>query len=437
MVRVIPLGGLGNIGRNMAVLEYNRRILILDCGVMFPKDEEPGVDRILPDFGYLEGRWNDIEAVALTHGHEDHIGGIPDLLKNRENIPIIGSQFTLALVKNKTEEAHQNAQFIEVKEGDTYTLPSFKLEFIAVNHSIPDALAIYVTCPDGTILNTGDIKLDQTPIDRRITDLNHFSKIAAKGVDLLMIDSTNATMPGVVPTERGIEKELDFIFSSATKKIVVTSFASHIHRIQQIITVARKHNRYVCFDGRSMQKTIPLARELGLISYDPSMIVSSKNIGDYPDHRIVIISTGSQGEPMAALSRIAKGNHPKITINEDDVIIFASSIIPGNEKSIFKIMNQLALLGAIIYDSHNSKIHVSGHAASTELLYLYNIIKPKNVLPIHGEPMHLIANRKLAESTGIPHRNVMKGLDGVVINLKNGQAQVIDQLPNTMVKVLG
>jgi ribonuclease J len=377
-----------------------------------------------------------VEAIVLTHGHEDHIGGIPYLLKNRVDIPIIGSKFTLALTELKTREAKQEAKFIEVKENQRLALKTFALRFVAVNHSIPDALAVFVKTRDGSVLDTGDIKLDQTPLDRRITDLNAFADIAKEGVDLMMVDSTNADVPGFVPTEISIEKELDFIFTNAARKIVVTSFASHIHRIQQIFNVAAKHRRVVCLDGRSMLKTIPLAKELGLIEYDEENLVPAKRLGDYSENRVVIVSTGSQGEPMAALSRIAKGNHASVTINPGDVIIFASSIIPGNEKGISRIINQLALLGAEIFDQRNAKIHVSGHAAATELLYLYNIVKPRNVLPVHGEPIHLIANQKLAQLAGVAPQRTFHVLDGTVLELLDGEVRVVEEISNVYVKVM-
>jgi len=435
-MKIIPLGGLKTIGRNMAIVEIETgagpKILVLDCGIMFPNETEPGISKILPDFSYLEGRYDQIEAVVLTHGHEDHIGGVPYLLQNNPTIPVIGSKFTLALTEKRTDEKNLKPKFIEVQANQKFNLPNFELEFIAVNHSIPDALAILVRTKEGTVLDTGDIKLDQTPIDGRITDLNKLAEVSKAGVDLLMIDSTNAIYKGVTPTELGIEKHLDFIFSQSKKKIIVTSFASHIHRIQQILNVAARHHKKVLLDGRTMKSVIPLAKELGYMDYPNDLLV--RKLNDVPTDKLVVVSTGSQGEPLAALSRIAKGDS-EIEVKEGDTIIFASSLIPGNEKAVFSVINQLSEKGAIVWDQKNAKIHVSGHAAETDLEFLYNVIKPRNVLPIHGEPMHLLAQRQIAEKVGIRKQNILNAEDGDVIELKNQEAKVVDKIPNKFIYV--
>lgn len=436
-LKVIPLGGLGAIGRNMNVVEYNGKILIIDCGVLFPREGEPGVDLILPDFSYLEDKLDKIEAIVLTHGHEDHIGGVPYLLKLRQDIPIISSPFTLALVSNKLKEHRIKSIMIEVRPHDIHKTKSFELEFVQVNHSIPDALAVYVSTPAGTLIDTGDIKLDQTPLDKKITDLGHFAWLSQKGVDLLMIDSTNAEYPGVIPTESAIEKELDFIFYQSKSKIVVTSFASHIHRIQQIVNCAMKYNRKISFVGRSMAKNIPLAKEYGLIHYPDEIVVDPRDIEKFPDNRIVLVCTGSQGEPMAALSRVANGDHNFVEVNEGDTVILASSLIPGNEKSIYKVINQLAERKVKVYHSKNSKIHVSGHAAKTDLQILYNVIRPKNAMPIHGESMHLAANAQIAKSVGIPSNRVIEARDGSVIEIENSFAKIVDKIENSYVFIDG
>jgi ribonuclease J len=434
-LKVIPLGGVGEIGRNMTILEYENKILVLDCGVLFPREDEPGVDLILPDFSYLEGKLARIEAIVITHGHEDHIGAIPYLLKMREDIPIISAPFTLALIENKLKEHRLKAKMIEVHPHDMMTQGDFELEFVQVNHSIPDALGVYVKTPGGTVFDTGDIKLDQTPLDKKITDLGHMSWISQKGIDLLLIDSTNAETPGVIPTESAIERELDILFNDTYGKIIVTCFASHVHRVQQIINCAIKYKRKVAFVGRSMAKNIPIAKEYGLIKYPDELLIDPKQIDDFPSNRLVLIVTGSQGEPMAALSRISNDDHSIVSVDEGDNVILASSIIPGNEKSIFRVMNNLAKKRIKVYNNRNSKIHVSGHAAKTDLQVLYNVLRPKSVMPVHGEPMHLAANVAIAKGVGI--KNAIQAEDGFVLEINQGKTKVVDKIENRYVFVDG
>ncbi|MDR3151862.1 MAG: ribonuclease J [Bifidobacteriaceae bacterium] len=434
-MRLVPLGGLGEVGRNMMTLEYKGKILVLDCGVLFPRDEEPGVDLILPDFSYLVDRLHNIEAVVISHGHEDHIGALPYLLEMRDDIPIIGSQFSLALIKNKLKQFNLKGNLKVVKEKQTYKAGDFSLEFISANHSIPDALCIYAKTSAGSVLFTGDIKLDQTPLDKRITDINHLAEISKKGVDLFLVDSTNAEVPGTIPTESSIAPSLDLIFHKAKGKIVVASFASHVHRVQQIIDTARDYGRKVCLVGFSMIKTMNLAAELGYLKIPKNTIVELNALDKFPDDKIVLMCTGSQGEPMAALSRISRGDHTKIKVKKNDTIIFASSLIPGNEKSISQVINDLTLLGVDVFHSKNANVHVSGHAAQTELLYLYNTVRPKNVLPVHGEPRHLAANSRLAGKAGI--RSISSALNGAVIDLKNGYAKKTGQIKNDYIYVDG
>ena len=400
-LRIVPLGGLGEIGRNMAVFEIDGKLLIVDCGVLFPEETQPGVDLILPDFSYIEDRLDDIVAVVLTHGHEDHIGAVPYLLRLRDDIPLVGSQLTLALIEAKLQEHRIKPYTLTVTEGQVEKFGPFECEFVAVNHSIPDALAVFIRTAGGTVLHTGDFKMDQLPLDGRITDLRHFAKLGEEGVDLFMSDSTNADVPGFTTAEKEIGPTLDRLFGQATKRIIVASFSSHVHRVQQVLDAAAKHNRKVAFVGRSMVRNMAIAAKLGYLDVPDGILVDLKNIDNLPDNRVVLMSTGSQGEPMAALSRMANGDH-RVVVGEGDTVILASSLIPGNENAVFRIINGLLKLGADVIHKGNAKVHVSGHAAAGELLYCYNILEPLNAMPVHGETRHLIANGKIAEESGVP-----------------------------------
>lgn len=423
-LRVVPLGGLGEIGRNMAVFEIGGKLLIVDCGVLFPEETQPGVDLILPDFSYIEDRLDDVVGLVLTHGHEDHIGAVPYLLRLKDDIPLIGSQLTLALIEAKLQEHRIRPFTLTVAEGQIEQFGPFECEFVAVNHSIPDALAVFIRTEAGTVLHTGDFKMDQLPLDGRITDLRAFSRLGEEGVDLFMVDSTNADVPGFTTAEREIGPELDRLFGQVKKRVIVASFSSHIHRVQQVLDAAEAHGRFVCFAGRSMVRNMSIAAKLGYLRVPEGILVDVKNVDNLPDDRVVLMSTGSQGEPMAALSRMANGDHP-ITVGKGDTVILASSLIPGNENAVFRVINGLLKLGADVIHKGNARVHVSGHAAAGELLYCYNILKPRNVMPVHGETRHLIANGKLAIQTGIPSENVLQTDDGSVIDLKDGIARVV------------
>ncbi|MCO6558622.1 MAG: ribonuclease J [Bifidobacterium sp.] len=436
-MRIVPLGGLGEIGRNMNVIEYNGHLLLVDCGVLFPDEEQPGVDLILPDFSYIKDRLDDIEALVLTHGHEDHIGGVPYLLNLRPDIPLIGSKLTLAFVKAKCEEHHQNPRCVEVKGRDKLKVGPFNLEFVAVTHSIPDALAVCINTPAGTVIDTGDFKLDQLPIDHRITDLVEFGKLGEKGVDLVMVDSTNAEVPGFVRPESTIGPELERAFSEATRKIIVASFSSHVHRVQQVVDAAHKVGRKVVFVGRSMVRNMSIAADLGYLHIPEGTVVDLKKAKDIQDNKLVYMCTGSQGEPMAALGRIADGTHRDITINEFDTVVMASSLIPGNENEVYGMINKLVQKGARVVNRDNAKIHVSGHSNEGELTYFYNILKPKCVMPIHGENRHLVANGLVAVKTGVDPKNVVLAEDGDVVDLYHGQAAVVGSVPCAYVYVDG
>ena len=435
-MRIYALGGIGEIGRNMTIFEYGSRLLVLDCGVLFPEDSQPGVDLILPDFGPIKERLDDIEAVVLTHGHEDHIGALPYLLRLREDIPVYDSRFTLALLEGKLREHRIKNQTNLIAEGQHLQLGDFNLEFLAVNHSIPDALALAIRTPGGTILHTGDFKMDQIPLDGRITDLNGFARIGDEGVDLLMVDSTNAEVPGFVTSERDIEPVLDAVFLRAEGRIIVASFASHVHRIQQIIDMAALHGRRVALVGRSMVRNMGVARDLGILNIPGGLMATVDELTGLPDDQTVLICTGSQGEPMAVLARIANHDHP-ISVGEKDTVVLASSLIPGNENSVNRVINGLTKQGAQVVHKGNALVHVSGHAAAGELRYLYNIVKPRNVLPVHGEWRHLRANKAIAVGVGIDPERVLLADDGVVIDLHEGKASIVGYVPVGFVYVDG
>ncbi|MCX6459565.1 MAG: ribonuclease J [Actinobacteria bacterium] len=435
-LRVVALGGLGEIGRNMTVFEYAGRLLIVDCGVLFPEDNQPGVDLILPDFEYVRDRLDDIDAIVLTHAHEDHIGAVPYLLRERADIRVVGSRLTLALLKAKLREHRINAQALEVTEGQTVDFGPFSVEFVAVNHSIPDALAVAITTGAGRVLHTGDFKMDQLPLDGRVTDLNAFARLGDAGVDLLLIDSTNAEVPGFVTSERDIMPVLDSVFLRADGRIIVACFASHIHRVQQVIDTAVLHGRKVAFVGRSMVRNMAVARELGYLTVPGDVLVTIDGLNDLPDDETVLVCTGSQGEPMAALARIANRDHP-IELGVDDTVVLASSLIPGNENSVNRVINGLSRLGAHVIHQSNALVHVSGHAAAGELLYVYNIVKPRNVMPVHGEWRHLRANAALAVRTGVPVNRVVLADDGVVVDLIDGVARITGAVPCGFVFVDG
>jgi ribonuclease J len=424
-LRVVPLGGLRDVGRNMTVFEYDGKLLIVDCGVLFPEDHQPGVDLILPDFSMLRGRLDDIVGIVLTHGHEDHIGGVPYLLRERGNIPLIGSKLTLAFIDSKLKEHRiKNAPTWEVEEGDIEELGPFECEFVAVNHSIPDALAVAIRTPAGTVLHTGDFKMDQLPLDGRITDLRAFARIGEEGVDLFLTDSTNAEVPGFTITERSITPALEAAFARSTQRIIVASFASHVHRVQQVMDTAVKYGRKVAFVGRSMVRNMGIAQDLGYLNVPDGVMVDIKQVGNLPPSKVVLMSTGSQGEPMAALSRMANNDHHIVTLREGDTVVLASSLIPGNENAIYRVINGLVRTGAHVIHKGNALVHVSGHASAGELLYCYNIVKPKNVMPVHGELRHLHANAELARLTGIPNDRVHVVEDGYVVDLLDGVATV-------------
>ncbi len=436
-LRIVPLGGIGEIGRNMTVFEIEGKLLVIDCGVLFPEETQPGVDLILPDFSSIRHRLDDIVAVVLTHGHEDHIGAVPYLLKLRGDIPLIGSTLTLALIEAKLKEHRIAPLTLEVTEGGREKLGPFDVEFVAVNHSIPDALAVMVRTSAGSILHTGDFKMDQLPLDGRLTDLRAFARLGEEGVDLFMVDSTNADVPGFTPREADIGPVLEQIIHRAPRRVIVASFASHIHRVQQVIDAAVSSNRRVALVGRSMVRNMGIAQELGYLKVPEGFLIDAKKAPDMPDEKVLYMSTGSQGEPMAGLSRMANREHPTIEIGPGDTVILASSLIPGNENAVYRVINGLIDLGANVVHKANAKVHVSGHAAAGELLYCYNIVKPRQVMPIHGEARHLRANADIAMESGVPAESTLVGENGSVIDMTDGIAKITGQLDIGFVYVDG
>ncbi|WP_407561571.1 ribonuclease J [Streptomyces sp. 184] len=422
-LRVTPLGGLGEIGRNMTVFEYDGRLLIVDCGVLFPEEEQPGVDLILPDFSTIRDRLDDIEGIVLTHGHEDHIGAVPYLLREKADIPLIGSKLTLALIEAKLQEHRIRPYTLQVAEGGRERIGPFDCEFVAVNHSIPDSLAVAVRTPAGVVVHTGDFKMDQLPLDGRLTDLPAFARLGEEGIDLLLVDSTNAEVPGFVPPEKDISGVVRGVFAAAQRRIIVASFASHVHRIQQVLDAAHAYGRKVAFVGRSMVRNMGIARDLGYLRVPAGLVVDVKTLDDLPDREVVLVCTGSQGEPMAALSRMANRDH-QIRIVAGDTVILASSLIPGNENAVYRVINGLTRWGANVVHKGNAKVHVSGHASAGELLYFYNICKPRNVMPVHGEWRHLRANAELAAATGVRADRIVIAEDGVAVDLVDGVAKI-------------
>jgi ribonuclease J len=435
-LRVIALGGLGEIGRNMTVFEHAGKLLIVDCGVLFPEEHQPGVDVILPDFTSIRDRLDDVVAIVLTHGHEDHIGGVPYLLRERRDIPLVGSRLTLAFIEAKLKEHKIKPVTVEVAEGDLVEFGPFDLEFLAVNHSIPDALAVAIRTAAGLVLHTGDFKMDQFPLDRRMTDLRGFARLGEEGVDLFLTDSTNAEVPGFTTSEGELVPAIEKVFRTAPRRVIVSSFASHVHRIQQVLDQAQAHGRKVAFVGRSMVRNMGIARDLGYLDVPKGLVVDMKVLEKLPANQVCLICTGSQGEPMAALSRMANRDHV-IRIEEGDTVLLASSLIPGNENAIYRVINELTRWGANVVHKGNAKVHVSGHASAGELVYCYNLVQPSNVMPVHGEWRHLRANGDLAIRTGVDPSRVVLAEDGVVVDLVDGQASITGKVPAGLVYVDG
>jgi ribonuclease J len=441
-LRIVALGGIREIGRNMTVFEHRAgpgrsRLLVVDCGMLLGKTNSPGVDLTLPDWSYFRDRLADIDAIVLTHGHEDHIGALPYLLRERPDVPLIGSRLTLALVSAKLDQHQIRPQLEQVREGDTTSVGPWGLQFYAVNHSIPDALAVAIRVGNHTVLHTGDFKMDQTPLDGRLTDLPGFSRLGDEGVDLLLADSTNAEVPGFLPSERDVGRVINDVITKATDRVIVACFASHVHRVQQVLDAAAATERQVALVGRSMVRNMQIARELGLLHVRDGALVDLAEAKELPSRRVVLVSTGSQGEPLSALSRMANREHPTIRVVPDDTILLASSLIPGNENAVGRVINGLSRMGATVVHRSTALVHVSGHAPAGELRFLINAVRPRNHMPIHGEWRHLRAHAAIARSTGLPDERIMLAEDGTVVDLRAGRAAIVGRIPVGYVYVDG
>ena len=421
-LKFIPLGGLGEIGKNMYAVEYGDDIIVVDCGLMFPDQELPGIDYIVPDISYLEANREKVLGIIITHGHEDHTGALPFVLP-RLNVPLYGTRLTLGLIGNKLKEdqptlkTHMN----EVKAGDVIRIGPFSVRFIAVSHSIPDAVALSIETPLGRIVHTGDFKLDSTPIDGRVTDYGAFAEEGDKGVLLLASDSTNAERKGFTPSERIISGTLEQLYRNyRTRRIIISSFASNVHRIQQVVDGAMRFNRKIAFLGRSMVRNVELARELEYLKIDKKMMVPIEDIGRVPDNQLVILTTGSQGEPFSGLVMMSRGEHRQVSLGDHDAVFLLASVIPGNEKLVNNTINRLFALGCEVVYEQDRQTHVSGHASSEELKIILNLVRPQYFVPIHGEYRHLVRHSQLAQEVGIPGRNVFVMGNGDVLSFSNG-----------------
>ncbi|HKK95602.1 MAG TPA: ribonuclease J, partial [Anaerovoracaceae bacterium] len=386
--RIVPLGGLKEIGKNLTLLEYKEEILMIDCGFTFPEDEMFGVDVVIPDYTYLKANREKIKGLIITHGHEDHIGGIPYLLRDI-NVPIYGTKLTAGLITNKLKEHKITADLNIIESGQSFSIGSFDVEAIRTNHSIADALAFSIKCPAGRIVHTGDFKIDYTPVDNEVIDLARFAQIGAEGVDVLLADSTNALRPGFTPTEAVVTKTIDGILDKTEKRIIVATFSSNLRRAEKIMESAINHGRKIAISGRSMENVIKLAKELGYINLPKESFVDVKKIKNIPDKNLLIVTTGSQGEPMSALTRMANDEHKAVQLKKSDVVLFSSTPVPGNEKTVTNVVNKLYEKGVEVIQSDIMDIHVSGHACKEELKLIHTLIKPKCFIPVHGEHRHL------------------------------------------------
>jgi ribonuclease J len=437
-LRVIPLGGLGAIGKNMMVLEYESALVIVDSGLMFPDDEMLGIDLVLPDFTYVVENRDRVLGVILTHGHEDHVGALPYLLKE-VNVPVYGTRLTLGLVNSKLGEhgLQGKTSLNEIAPGKELQLGPFRIEFLEVCHSIPDGVGLGIHTPVGTVVHTGDFKLDQTPIDCRVTAMQRFGELGRQGVLLLLSDSTNSDVLGFTAPESTVGESFDSIFALARGRIIVASFASHIHRIQQLLDTAARHGRSVAVVGRSMVKNVNIADNLGYLSIPEGLIVRPNDIPALPDDRVVVLCTGSQGEPLSALARMASHDHPLVEIVKGDTVVISARPVPGNETSVYRTIDRLFAAGArVIYES-SARVHVSGHAAAEELKVMLNLVKPKFFMPIHGEHRHLYFHAELARATGIPDENIFLLENGDVLELEADRAAVTGKVQAGMILVDG
>ena len=416
------MGGLGEIGKNMYVLEYKNEIIIIDCGLKFPDSEMLGIDYIVPDTSYLENNKNKIRAMIITHGHQDHIGALPYVLP-RLNVPVFATRLTIGLIKNKLQEyaPDLNAEFNEIQAGEIIELGSFRIRFIAVAHSIPDCVALAIETPLGRIVHTGDFKLDSTPVDGRLTDFGAFAEEGDKGVLLLTSDSTNAEKAGFTPSEKIVSGTLANLFRTyKSKRVIISSFATNIHRIQKVADMAMKFNRRLSFFGRSMLRNVELARELGYLKIDSKIIIPIEDIYRYSGNQLIIMTTGSQGEPFSGLVTMSKGENKSVTLSEHDVIFMLASIIPGNEKAVYNTINRLFSLGCEVVYEREKNIHASGHASAEELRIILNLVRPQYFVPVHGESRHMVRHSQLAQDIGMSPRNIFMMENGEVLTFSKG-----------------
>ena len=425
-LKIIPIGGLNEIGKNMTLLEYNDQILIIDCGMTFPEDEMYGIDIVIPDFSYVIENRDKLVGMVITHGHEDHIGAIPYLLKNVK-LPVYGTRLTLGLVENKLKEHQVVGDLRTIKAGDKIQLGDFKIETIRTTHSIADSICLAITTPAGVIFHSGDFKIDYTPIDGEPIDFSRLAEIGKKGVTLMMCDSTNAVRPGFTSSERVVGQTIENIFRTAKTRIIIATFSSNVHRVQKIIESAVKVGRKVAISGRSMKNVVALAIELGYLDIPPGTLVDLRMTKNIPDDKLVIITTGSQGEPMSALSRIASGEHKSVKLKKGDMVILSSTPVPGNEKTVSNVVNKLFEKGAEVIYSDIADIHVSGHACQEELKLLHSLIKPKFFMPVHGEYRHLIQHARLAESLGMKSENIFVLDNGDILTVSKNRAHKTEQ----------
>jgi ribonuclease J len=435
-VRVAFLGGLGEIGRNCAVVELDGARLLIDCGLAFPDADQPGVDIILPDFAWLAEEPERVVGVVLTHAHEDHMGALPYFLRDFD-VPVYGTRLSLAMLAAKLEEHDLSPSLVEVAPGQRTTLGPFDLELFAMSHSIPDGVALALRTPAGTIVHTGDFKMDLTPIDGRPTDLGGLARLAADGIELLLSDSTNADQPGFIPSEVEIGRALEDIFGAAKRRIVIACFASHVHRVQQILDAAARLGRQVALVGRSMIRNMRVAADLGYLRVPPGLLVPVEELNGLDPARTVVLCTGSQGEPYSALTLMAGRDHKWVRIEPGDTVVLSSSLIPGNEAAVYRTVNDLARLGAEVYHKGNARVHVSGHAAQGELTLLLTTLRPRNFLPVHGEYRHLAQHARLAEAAGLPRDRILVCEDGDVVELAGGVARHVGEVRAGMVFVDG
>lgn len=438
-VRISFLGGLNEVGKNMTVFEYDGDMFILDCGLAFPDADMPGVDIVLPDFTYITRNADKIKGIVITHGHEDHIGGLPYLLKEI-NVPVYATRLTAGLIMGKLKEhsLDKTAKINVIKPGDTVNMGKFTVEAIHVNHSIPDPIGVAIKCAAGTIIHTGDFKIDSTPIDGDIIDIARFSALGKDGVLCLMMDSTNAERAGFTESERKVGGSLEHLFEkSKGRRVIVATFASNIHRVQQIIDVSKNCGRKVALSGRSLENVVSVAQELGYLNVPDNIIISIDEVKKYTDDKITLITTGSQGEPMSALTRMSSSDHRKIQITPNDVVIISATPIPGNEKTVGKVVDDLLKLGAEVYYNQMYDVHVSGHARQEELKMILSIVKPKFFIPVHGERKHLAANASLGEAVGILHKNIVIADNGTQITLTKKEIKADSTVPSGKVFVDG